>query len=138
MNTFDFGFDFPREDEVREQQPEEPESFSKNKLGTLITEQHMSEFIDKEIFFIGEFINCRNGILTLKSLNGVVLNCVAPNVSLPDSPKYVGVKGIVTNDLKIRETRGVLFLNIIDPDIVKQYADIYMKHMYGKVFAPSY
>ncbi|CRG98426.1 conserved Plasmodium protein, unknown function [Plasmodium relictum] len=114
------------------------ETCSYNKLGKLISEKYLSDFINEEIFFIGEIINIQDNIITLKSVNGNSVECIIKDRNFKYNSKYIGIKGIVSNDLKIIETRGIIFLEDINFEIVNEYINIYMENMNSEVFLSSY
>ncbi|SBT30411.1 conserved Plasmodium protein, unknown function [Plasmodium ovale wallikeri] len=114
------------------------EEFGNNKVGKLISEKYLSEFVNEEIFFIGEIMNRQENVITLKSVNGNHVECIIKDRNLKVDSKYVGIKGTVSNDLKIIETRGIVFLEDVNFEIVNEYINIYMQYANSDVFLSSY
>ncbi|CDU19398.1 hypothetical protein YYC_00837 [Plasmodium yoelii 17X] len=112
--------------------------FVQNKVGRLISEKYLSEFINEDIFFIGEIINQHEDILTLKSVNGNCVECIIKDANFQPQSKYIGIKGIVSNNLKVLETRGIVFLDDVNFEIVNDYIDINIKNANSDVFLCSY
>ncbi|CRG98062.1 conserved Plasmodium protein, unknown function [Plasmodium gallinaceum] len=111
---------------------------SYNKVGKLTSEKYLSELINEEIFFIGEIISLQDNIINLKSVNGNCVECIIKDRNFKTDSKYIGIKGIVSNNLKIIETRGIIPLEDINFEIVNEYINIYMENMNSEVFLSSY
>ncbi|VWU50287.1 conserved protein, unknown function [Hepatocystis sp. ex Piliocolobus tephrosceles] len=124
--------DDPEDNEVDTQ----AEIFVPNQIGRMISEKYLNEFINKDIFFIGEVINQTENLLVLKSVNGNCVDCILREPNSQLTSKVVGIKGTVTNDLKILESRGVIILEDVNFDIINDYIDIYMENANSEVFLP--
>ncbi|SBT74725.1 conserved Plasmodium protein, unknown function [Plasmodium malariae] len=107
-------------------------------VGKIISEKYLSDFINEEIFFIGEVVGIEDNKISLKSVNGKCVECVIQDRNFKAHTKYVGIKGTVSDDLKIIETRGVIFLEDINFEIVNEYINIYMQNINSDVFLSSY
>ncbi|ETW57283.1 hypothetical protein PFUGPA_00772 [Plasmodium falciparum Palo Alto/Uganda] len=93
-------FNFPESSEVNYN-----EEFSQIKVGQLISEKYLADFINKDIFFIGEIMNIEGNVINVKSVNGNYVDCILKDNNFNTDSKYIGIKGIVSDDLKIIETR---------------------------------
>ncbi|SPJ09587.1 conserved Plasmodium protein, unknown function [Plasmodium sp. DRC-Itaito] len=114
------------------------EEFSQIKVGQLISEKYLADFINKDIFFIGEIMNIEGNLINVKSVNGNYVDCVLKDNNFNTDSKYIGIKGIVSDDLKIIETRGIVLLQDINFEIVNDYINISMENKDSDVFIPSY
>ncbi|ETW62501.1 hypothetical protein PFMC_01693 [Plasmodium falciparum CAMP/Malaysia] len=61
-------FNFPESSEVNYN-----EEFSQIKVGQLISEKYLADFINKDIFFIGEIMNIEGNVINVKSVNGKII-----------------------------------------------------------------
>ncbi|SOV75074.1 conserved Plasmodium protein, unknown function [Plasmodium sp. gorilla clade G3] len=114
------------------------EEFAQIKVGQLISEKYLADFINKDIFFIGEIMNIEGNIINVKSVNGNYVDCILKDNNFNTDSKYIGIKGIVSDDLKIIETRGIVLLQDINFEIVNDYINISMENKDSDVFIPSY
>ncbi|EUD66646.1 hypothetical protein C922_02967 [Plasmodium inui San Antonio 1] len=114
------------------------EMLSQHKVGKLISEKYLSEFINQDVFFIGEIVGRQDNLLSLKSVNGNYVDCVIGDNLVSADAKYVGIKGTVSDDLKIVETRGIIPLDEVNFEVVNEYVDIFMENANSEVFLSSY
>ncbi|SOV12944.1 conserved Plasmodium protein, unknown function [Plasmodium sp. gorilla clade G2] len=114
------------------------EEFAQIKVGQLISEKYLADFINKDIFFIGEIMNIEGNVINVKSVNGNYVDCILKDNNFNTDSKYIGIKGIVSDDLKIIETRGIVLLQDINFEIVNDYINISMENKDSDVFIPSY
>ncbi|SOV12838.1 conserved Plasmodium protein, unknown function [Plasmodium gaboni] len=114
------------------------EEFAQIKIGQLISEKYLADFINKDIFFIGEIMNIEGNVINVKSVNGNYVDCILKDNNFNTDSKYIGIKGIVSDDLKIIETRGIVLLQDINFEIVNDYINISMENKDSEVFIPSY
>ncbi|CAD50847.1 conserved Plasmodium protein, unknown function [Plasmodium reichenowi] len=126
-------FNFPESSEVNYN-----EEFAQIKVGQLISEKYLADFINKDIFFIGEIMNIEGNVINVKSVNGNYVDCILKDNNFNTDSKYIGIKGIVSDDLKIIETRGIVLLQDINFEIVNDYINISMENKDSDVFIPSY
>ncbi|EWC89518.1 hypothetical protein PFNF54_01733 [Plasmodium falciparum NF54] len=61
-------FNFPESSEVNYN-----EEFAQIKVGQLISEKYLADFINKDIFFIGEIMNIEGNVINVKSVNGKII-----------------------------------------------------------------
>ncbi|GAB64433.1 hypothetical protein PCYB_011660 [Plasmodium cynomolgi strain B] len=109
-----------------------------HKVGKLISEKYLSDFINEDIFFIGEIVGRQDNMISLKSVNGNYVDCVIRDKLFNEDAKYVGIKGTVSDDLKIVETRGIIRLDEVNFEVVNEYVNIFMENANSEVFLSSY
>ncbi|CAG9484840.1 conserved Plasmodium protein, unknown function [Plasmodium vivax] len=120
------------------EQDNDDEVLSQHKVGKLISEKYLSEFINEDVFFIGEIVGRQDNLISLKSVNGNYVDCVVRDKVVNADAKYVGIKGTVSDDLKIVETRGIIPLDEVNFEVVNEYVNIFMENASSEVFLSSY
>ncbi|KJP89351.1 hypothetical protein AK88_01017 [Plasmodium fragile] len=111
---------------------------NQHKMGKLISEKYLPDFINEDVFFIGEIVSRQDNLISLKSVNGNYVECVIKDKLINAYTKYVGIKGTVSEDLKIVETRGVIQLDEVNFEVVNEYVNICMENSNSEVFLSSY
>ncbi|ANQ05902.1 Uncharacterized protein PCOAH_00000890 [Plasmodium coatneyi] len=119
-------------------QDKDDEMLRQLKVGKLISEKYLSDFINQDVFFIGEIVDRQDNKITLKSVNGNNVDCVIRDKLVNADVKYVGIKGTVSDDLKIIETRGITYLDEVNFEVVNAYVDIFMENANSEIFLSSY
>ncbi|CAA9986161.1 conserved Plasmodium protein, unknown function [Plasmodium knowlesi strain H] len=119
-------------------QDKDDEMLRQRKVGMLISEKYLSDFINQDIFFIGEIVDKRDKLISLKSVNGNCVDCIIRDKLINEDAKYIGIKGTVSDDLKIIETRGIIYLDDVNFEVVNEYVDIFMENANSEVFLSSY
>lgn len=122
-----------------DEEEETKEFLRLNKCGVIINENYAKDYIEEDVFIVGELLKIQDNIIKIKSTTGNDIEIFTNRKNIRVQTKYVGIRATIDHDGTILETRGIIPIgNNVDLNIINSYIDIYMKFRNSNLSKPMY